>query len=70
MEIKMGDIIKTLIEKKTYWGKMDFIVPKGSNGVVCEVYEDGEILIETIQGSGLPFALVEYKKGEYEKVAD
>ncbi len=70
MEIKIGDTIKTLIEKKTYWGKIDFIVPKGTNGIVCEVYDDGEILIETLIDSGLPFALVEYKKGEYEKVVD
>ncbi len=68
MEIKLGDIIETLIDKETYWGHVDFFMPKGSLGVVCDVDDDGCITIETMENTGLPFALVEYKVGEYKKV--
>lgn len=68
MEIEMGDVIITLVDKKTYWGDDAFTVPKGSYGLVCETYEDGAVMIETIKGTGLPFGLVEYEKSEYEKV--
>lgn len=37
MEIKLGDIIETLIDKKTYWGDVDFLMPKGSLAVVCDI---------------------------------
>lgn len=67
MEIKMGDYAKTLIDKPSYWGDVDFIVPKGSKGLVCEVFEDGAILLEMDSLKEIPFALVTFEKGEYEK---
>ena len=63
----MGDRIKTLVEKTAKWDSV-FAVPEGSHGLVCEVYENGAILIETSELDGLPFALVLYEKGEYEKI--
>ncbi len=68
METKMGDVIKTLVEKEAEWDDEKFIVPKGSRGLVCEVYEGGALLVETSELDHLPFALVLYEKGEYEKV--
>ena len=68
MEMKMGDYVKTLIDKETHWGSDRFMVPKGTGGLVCEVYEGDAVEIELAEDSGLPFALVLYKKGEYEKV--
>lgn len=67
MEIKAGDIIRTLVDKEAKWDEK-FIFPKGSRGLVCEVYEDGAILVET--EDKYPFALVSYEKKEYEKVND
>ncbi len=67
MEIKMGDIIKTLVDKEAEWDEK-FIFPKGSRALVCEVYEGDAILVET--EDKYPFALVTYKKGEYEKISD
>lgn len=68
MEIKMGDRIITLVEKHTYWDNDDFIVPKGTDGLVCETYEDGTILVEIAETDTTPFTLEEYKEGEYEKI--
>ncbi len=62
----MGDVIKTLVEKEAEWDDKTFRVPKGSRGLVCEVYEDGTLLIETSVSDNLPFALILYEKGEYE----
>lgn len=67
MEIKVGDIIRTSVDKETKWNEK-FLFPKGSRGLVCEVYEDGAILVET--EDKYPFALVSCAKGEYEKASD
>ena len=66
MEIKMGSSIKTLIDKDTFYGNESIHVPKEIIGLVCEIYEDGSILIET--PNSMPFALALYKSGEYEKL--
>ena len=65
MEIRMGDNIKTLIDKNVSYGKEHVFIPKETIGLVCEVYKDGSVLIET--PDTLPFALAVYKKGEYKK---
>lgn len=65
MEIKMGDNIRTLVDKEPFYGENSINVPKGTIGLVCETYEDGSVLIETPEN--MPFALILYKKGEYEK---
>ena len=64
--IKMGDTIRTLVDKKASWGSEVVFVPKGSICLVCEVHEGGAIMIETPESTS--FALVDYEKGEYEKV--
>ncbi len=64
----MGDVIKTLVEKEEEWDGKTFTVPKGSRGLVCEVYEGKAVLVETSELDGLPFALVLYEEGEYEKM--
>lgn len=68
MEMKMGDYVKTLVDKEARWGDDRFMVPKGTHGLVCEVFEGDAVHIELAEDSGLPFALVTYRKGEYEKV--
>lgn len=65
MEIKMGECIKALINKQTYWGDINFDIPAGTHCVVCETYDYGDVLVETSEP--LPFSLTLYKKGEYEK---
>lgn len=70
MEIKVGDIIKTIVDINSYRGDVDFTLTKGSQGVVCEIYEDGTILIETIESKDIPFALVTLNANEYEKLDD
>ena len=67
MEIKVGDIIRTLVDKEAKWDEK-FLFPKGIRGLVCEVYEDGAILVET--EDKYPFALISYAKAEYEKASD
>lgn len=63
----MGDNIRTLVDKNAPWGAETIFVPKGTIGLVCEVYKGDEaILVET--PDTMPFALVLYEKGEYEKV--
>lgn len=66
MSIKMGDYIKTLVDKDAYWGSEMMHVPCGSIGLVCEVFEGGALMIET--PDCLPFALVLYEEGEYVKI--
>lgn len=66
VSIKMGDTIRTLIDKKASWGSEMVFVPKGSICLVCEVHEEGAVMIETPQSTS--FALVDYEKGEYEKI--
>ena len=66
--MKMGDYVKTLVDKEARWGDDRFMVPKGTHGLVCEVFEGDAVHIELAEDSGLPFALVTYRKGEYEKV--
>ena len=68
MEMKMGDYVKTLVDKEARWGDDRFMVPKGTGGLVCEVYEGDAVFCEIGGDDGLPFALVLYEKGEYEKV--
>lgn len=70
MEIKVGDIIKTLVDLNSYWGDINFTLTKGSQGVVCEIYDNGTILIETIESKDIPFALVTLNVNEYEKLDD
>ena len=70
MEIKVGDIIKTLVDLNSYWGDINFTLTKGSQGVVCEIYENGTILIETIESKDIPFALVTLNANEYKKLDD
>ncbi len=43
-------------------------MPKGSLAVVCDIDDEGWITVETMENTGLLFAIVEYKKGEYKKV--
>ena len=64
--IKIGDTIRTLVDKKAPWGSEVVFVPKGSICLVCEVHEGGAIMIETPESTS--FALVDYEKGEYEKI--
>ncbi len=66
ISIKMGDTIRTLVDKKALWGSKVVFVPKGSICLVCEVHEEGAVMIETPQSTS--FALVDYEKGEYEKI--
>lgn len=66
ISIKMGDTIRTLVDKKALWGSKVVFVPKGSIYLVCEVHEEGTVMIETPQSTS--FALVDYEKGEYEKI--
>ena len=66
MNMKMGDYIKTLIDKDAPWGSETIHVPTGSIGLVCEVFEGDALMIET--PDSLPFALVLYEKGEYVKI--
>lgn len=66
MEIKMGDYIKTLVDKDALYGSEIIHVPGGSIGLVCEVFEGGVLMIET--PDSLPFALVLYEKGEYIRI--
>lgn len=70
MEIKVGDIIKTLVDLNSYWGDINFTLTKGFQGVVCEIYENGTILIETIESKDIPFALVTLNAYEYKKLDD
>lgn len=70
MEIKVGNIIKTLVDLNSYWGDINFTLTKGSQGVICEIYENGTILIETIESKDIPFALVTLNANEYEKLDD
>ncbi len=39
MNMKMGDYIKTLIDKDAPWGSETIHLPSGSIGLVCEVFE-------------------------------
>lgn len=64
--IKMGDTTRTLFDKKASWGSEEVFVPKGSICLVYEVHEGGAITVETPES--ISFALVDYEKGEYEKV--
>ncbi len=66
MNIKMGDYIKTLIDKDVSWGSEMIHIPSGSIGLVCEVFESDALMIET--PDSVPFALVLYEKGEYIKI--
>lgn len=66
INIKIGDYIKTLVDKDASWGKETIHVPSGSIGLVCEVFESDALMIET--PDSIPFALVLYEKGEYVKI--
>lgn len=68
MEVKIGDVIITLVDKPTCWCGVEFVVPKGTRCLVCEAYDDGCIMIETPNDDNLPFGLADYEEGEYEKV--
>ncbi len=70
MEIKVGDIIKTLVDLNSYWGDINFTLTKRISRVVCEIYENGTILIETIESKDIPFALVTLNANEYKKLDD
>ncbi len=68
-KVEMGDLVRTLIEKEAKWGDDRFMVPKGTECLVCEVY-DGEVAFCEVGGDDdMPFALVLYYPGEYEKIA-
>ncbi len=64
--IKMGDNIKTLVDKRAQYGDETIFVPCGTIGLVCDVFDEDAVLIET--PDNFPFALVLYEKNEYEKV--
>ena len=49
--IKTGDTIRTLVDKKALWGSKVVFVPKGSICLVCEVHEEGAVMIETPQST-------------------
>lgn len=66
MNIKMGNIVKTLVDKRGNWGSTVVFIPKGTLCLVCEVYDNGAISVEA--PDSMPFALVDYEKSEYEKV--
>ncbi len=66
MSIKMGDYIKTLVDKDASWGSEMIHVPSGSIGLVCEIFEGGALMMET--PDSLPFALVLYKENECIKI--
>ncbi len=66
INMKMGDYIKTLVDKDAEWGSETIHVPSGSIGLVCEVFENDALMIEA--PDSLPFALVLYEKGEYVKI--
>lgn len=66
--LKMGDYIKTLIEKKAKYGDQIILIPSGAICLVCEVFENDAIMIET--PDTLPFGLVLFEKGEYIKIEE
>lgn len=67
--IKVGYRIKTLVDKTTYWGDSgDFLLSKGTEGLVCEVYDEA-ILVEFAETNERSFALQDYKIGEYEIIS-
>ena len=71
MEMKMGDLIKTTVEKTTYSGnKGDIIIKVGAVGLVCEIYEDGILFVEFDEDEVGTYCFCEYKTGEYEKYND
>lgn len=68
MEIKVGDLIKTTVEKTTYWGDSgDIIIKHGAVGRVCEIYENGVLCVEFEECEVRTFCLCEYRDGEYVK---
>ena len=68
MEMKMGDLIKTMVEKTTYSGDSgDIIVKKGAVGLVCEIYKDGTLFVEFDENETSTPCFCEYKEGEYVK---
>ncbi len=64
--MKMGDYIKTLVDKKAPWGAETIFALSGSISLVCEVFDGDALMIE--KPDSLPFALVVYEKGEYIKI--
>ena len=67
MEIKMGDCIIATIDKTVGWGRERIFVPKGTIGLVCEVYEENAVLAEVGDNKNMPWILATFYEGEYEK---
>lgn len=69
MEIKMGTIIKTLVDKEETEEGVEFIIPKGTLGVVCDIF--GEYcLIEFSDSEFMPECVTEYSINEFEEYKD
>ncbi len=68
MEIKMGDAIITKVDKNINWGDDTIFVPKGTVGLVCEVYDEGAILAEIGDNKSIPWVFDTFYEGEYEKL--
>lgn len=67
MEIKMGDCIIATIDKTVGWGRERIFIPKGTIGLVCEVYEENAVLAEVGDNKSMPWILATFYEGEYEK---
>ncbi len=68
MEIKMGDCMITTIDKTVDWGREKIFVPKGTKGLVCEVYEESAILAEIGDNKKMPWILATFYDGEYTRL--
>lgn len=66
-KIKMSDCIITTTEKTVNWGDEKILIPKGTGGLVCEVYTEGAILAEVGDNKKLPWILATFYDGEYKK---
>lgn len=65
MKFKMGDLIKTLIDKEDDNSIEGHIfIPKGSLGHVCEVYSNNCYLIEFGKDIHYPYCLIFYNENE------
>ena len=63
----MGDCIITMVDKTVDWGDEKIFAPKGTIGLVCEVYEENAVLAEIGDNKSTPWILATFYEGEYEK---
>lgn len=65
MAFQIGDVILTKIEKRDRFGDFDnIVIPKDSEGYVCETNCPGFVLIEFDKTEQHPACVIEYAENE------